>query len=84
METAYPAIIQKHPNLDHVQRINHLSTQGTGNHFIEVYLDENENVWFLPHSGSFGSGSRFGTFFIEPAKNDMRRGSFGCRPIIAT
>jgi tRNA-splicing ligase RtcB (3'-phosphate/5'-hydroxy nucleic acid ligase) len=55
-----------------VQRINHL-VLGTGNHFIEVCLDENENVWFLLHSGSRGVGNRFGTFFIELAKNDMRQ-----------
>ncbi len=59
--------------LNHVQRINHLGTLGTGNHFIEVCLDENENVWFLLHSGSRGVGNRFGTFFIELAKNDMRQ-----------
>lgn len=51
--------------------VNHLGTLGTGNHFIEVCLDENENVWFLLHSGSRGVGNRFGTFFIELAKNDM-------------
>src|SRR6266542_2630087 len=52
---------------------NHLGTLGTGNHFIEVCLDENENGWFLLHSGSRGVGNRFGTFFIELAKNDMRQ-----------
>src|SRR5713226_895260 len=50
-----------------------MGTLGTGNHFIEVCLDENENVWFLLHSGSRGVGNRFGTFFIELAKNDMRQ-----------
>jgi tRNA-splicing ligase RtcB (3'-phosphate/5'-hydroxy nucleic acid ligase) len=59
--------------LDHKQRVNHLGTLGTGNHFIEVCLDESENVWFLLHSGSRGVGNRFGTFFIELAKNDMRQ-----------
>jgi RNA-splicing ligase RtcB len=44
-----------------------------GTHFIEVCLDENENVWFLLHSESRGVGNRFGTFFIEPATNDMRQ-----------
>src|SRR5262249_27098273 len=44
-----------------------------GNHFIEVCLDESETVWFLLHSGSRGVGNRFGTFFIELAKNDMRQ-----------
>jgi tRNA-splicing ligase RtcB len=73
MEPAYQAIVEKYPKLNHVQRVNHLGTLGTGNHFIEVCLDENENVWFLLHSGSRGVGNRFGTFFIELAKNDMRQ-----------
>jgi len=73
MEPAYQAIIEKYPKLNHVQRINHLGTLGTGNHFIEVCLDEGENVWFLLHSGSRGVGNRFGTFFIELARNDMRQ-----------
>src|SRR6267378_1423835 len=73
MESAYKAIVDKYPKLDHKQRVNHLGTLGTGNHFIEVCLDENENVWFLLHSGSRGVGNRFGTFFIELAKNDMRQ-----------
>jgi len=73
MEPAYQAIIEKYPKLNHVQRINHLGTLGTGNHFIEVCLDEKENVWLLLHSGSRGVGNRFGTFFIELAKNDMRQ-----------
>jgi tRNA-splicing ligase RtcB (3'-phosphate/5'-hydroxy nucleic acid ligase) len=73
MEPAYKAIIDKHPKLNHAQRINHLGTLGTGNHFIEVVLDENDGVWFLLHSGSRGVGNRFGTFFIELAKNDMRQ-----------
>ena len=73
MEPAYAAIVVKYPKLNHAQRINHLGTLGTGNHFIEVVFDENENVWFLLHSGSRGVGNRFGTFFIELAKNDMRQ-----------
>ena len=73
MEPDYKAIVEKYPRLDHKQRVNHLGTLGTGNHFLEVCLDENENVWFLLHSGSRGVGNRFGTFFIELAKNDMRQ-----------
>ena len=69
----YDGIIGKYPKLAHPQRINHLGTLGTGNHFIEMCLDENESVWFLLHSGSRGVGNRFGTFFIELAKNDMRQ-----------
>jgi len=73
MEPRYKEIVDKYPKIDHKQRVNHLGTLGTGNHFIEVCLDESEKVWFLLHSGSRGVGNRFGTFFIELAKNDMRQ-----------
>ncbi len=69
----YEAIVAKYPKLAHPQRINHLGTLGTGNHFIEVCLDEGDNVWFMLHSGSRGVGNRFGTHFIELAKEDMRK-----------
>lgn len=69
----YERIVSKYPKLAHPQRINHLGTLGTGNHFIEVCLDESEQVWFMLHSGSRGVGNRFGTFFIELAKQDMRQ-----------
>jgi tRNA-splicing ligase RtcB len=52
--------------------VQHLGTLGTGNHFIEICLDEADRVWFLLHSGSRGVGNRIGTYFIELAKEDMR------------
>ena len=73
LEPRYKAILAKYPKLEHKQRVNHLGTLGTGNHFIEVCLDEADRVWFMLHSGSRGVGNRFGTFFIELAKNDMRK-----------
>jgi tRNA-splicing ligase RtcB len=73
LHAEYEAMVAKYPKLAHPQRINHLGTLGTGNHFIEVCLDEREHVWFLLHSGSRGVGNRFGTFFIELAKKDMRQ-----------
>jgi tRNA-splicing ligase RtcB (3'-phosphate/5'-hydroxy nucleic acid ligase) len=70
----FEKIVEKYPKLNHPQRINHLGTLGTGNHFIEVCLDhEDQNVWFMLHSGSRGVGNRIGTFFIELAKGDMRK-----------
>ena len=50
-----------------------MGTLGTGNHFIEVCLDEADTVWFMLHSGSRGVGNAIGSFFIELAKEDMRR-----------
>src|SRR5579859_8042068 len=46
---------------------------GTGNHFIEVCLDEAETVWFMLHSGSRGVGNRMGSYFIEVARKDMEK-----------
>jgi tRNA-splicing ligase RtcB len=69
----YSEIVEKHPRLGRGNDSNHLGTLGTGNHFIEVCLDESENVWIVLHSGSRGVGNRIGQFFIELAKQDMRR-----------
>ena len=46
---------------------------GTGNHFIEVCLDQDGFVWFMLHSGSRGVGNAIGTHFIELAKKDAQR-----------
>ncbi len=51
----------------------HAGTLGTGNHFIELCLDESQNVWIMLHSGSRGIGNRIGSHFIQLAKEDMRR-----------
>ena len=69
----YDAILEKHPKLDRGNHANHLGTLGTGNHFIEVCLDEAEQVWFMLHSGSRGVGNRMGSYFIELARKDMER-----------
>jgi tRNA-splicing ligase RtcB len=50
-----------------------LGTLGGGNHFIEVCLDENQNVWVMLHSGSRGVGNVIGRYFIELAKKDMEK-----------
>lgn len=73
LEIGYRAILEKYPKLDRGNHVNHLGTLGTGNHFIEVCLDEADQVWFMLHSGSRGVGNRIGTFFIEMAKGDMRQ-----------
>jgi len=50
-----------------------LGTLGGGNHFIEVCLDESDQVWIMLHSGSRGIGNRIGSRFIELARQDMER-----------
>ena len=69
----FDVICQKHPRIARGWSHEHLGTLGTGNHFIEVCLDEEQNVWFMLHSGSRGVGNRIGSYFIELAKQDMRR-----------
>ena len=73
LSRGYESIVIKHPSVGSGNTANHLGTLGTGNHFIEVCLDEAERVWFMLHSGSRGVGNRLGTYFIELARNDMRR-----------
>ena len=62
-----------HPDIRKSNHRIHLGTLGTGNHFIEVCLDEEDRVWFLLHSGSRGVGNKIGRYFIELARNDMRK-----------
>lgn len=50
-----------------------LGTLGSGNHFIELCLDENQDVWIMLHSGSRGIGNMIGTYFIEKAKRRMEQ-----------
>jgi len=73
LEEGYKAVIDKHPRAAHPRGLGHLGTLGTGNHFIELCLDEAGDVWVMLHSGSRGVGNRFGSYFIERAKHEMRR-----------
>ena len=51
--------------------IGALGTLGSGNHFIEICLDENEQVWIVLHSGSRGIGNRLATKHIKIAQKLM-------------
>jgi tRNA-splicing ligase RtcB len=48
-----------------------LGTLGSGNHFIEICLDENDQVWVALHSGSRGIGNRLATKHIRIAQKLM-------------
>ena len=73
LDARYAAITAKHPKVKHWAVDRHLGTLGTGNHFVEVCLDEDDRVWVMLHSGSRGAGNRIGTYFIEAAKKEMER-----------
>jgi tRNA-splicing ligase RtcB len=69
----YAAIVAKHPKAKAFNTASHMGTLGTGNHFIEVCLDEDGFVWAMLHSGSRGAGNKIGMYFIEAAKREMER-----------
>jgi len=107
----YDEIIDKHKKIAHHAAGKQLGTLGTGNHFVEVCLDDGKcpgtlenvcvrgaafprdgsdcaplncsvcggsgkhepRVWVMLHSGSRGPGNKIGSYFIEKAKEEMRR-----------
>ena len=69
----FDRICAKYPRLKNTNNMVHLGTLGTGNHFIELCLDQEARVWVMLHSGSRGVGNAIGSSFIELAKQDMRK-----------
>ena len=67
----HASIVAKQPRLQRANSIHHLGTMGTGNHFLEVCVDEVDRVWIMLHSGSRGIGAAIGNFYIEEAKRLM-------------
>src|SRR5690554_67275 len=72
-------ILQKHPAIGSMMRkwqdtwTTQMGTLGSGNHFIELCLDESQDVWVMLHSGSRGIGNNIGNYFIQLARKDMER-----------
>lgn len=69
-------MLQKHPDIikhGNSKKFAHqLGTLGSGNHFIELCLDENNDVWVMLHSGSRGIGNMIGQYFIRLARKEMQ------------
>lgn len=65
--------------LNHVGRLDpnrmwsQLGTLGGGNHFIELCLDTDQNVWIMLHSGSRNVGKVFAEAAINMAKELAQR-----------
>lgn len=51
----------------------HLGTLGSGNHFIEVTLDETDTVWLFLHSGSRGIGNSIAMHHIKVSQDLMKK-----------
>lgn len=50
-----------------------IGTLGSGNHFIEICIDENDDVWVMLHSGSRGIGNMIGSYYITQGKELMEQ-----------
>jgi tRNA-splicing ligase RtcB (3'-phosphate/5'-hydroxy nucleic acid ligase) len=72
LQAGFGRICQAMPSLKNTNNLKHLGTLGTGNHFVEVCLDEADRVWLMLHSGSRGVGNAIGTNYIALAQEDMR------------
>jgi tRNA-splicing ligase RtcB len=67
----HPAIVKMQGKKPYLTWVRQLGTLGGGNHFIEICLDENQDLWIMLHSGSRGIGNIIGRYFISLAKKDM-------------
>lgn len=79
MDNGLNNIVGKHPDLNKMTKdlykkaFEQVGTLGGGNHFVELCIDENQDVWIMLHSGSRGIGNVIGRYFIEKAKEEMIR-----------
>jgi tRNA-splicing ligase RtcB len=73
LKDEFDQLCRKWPKLRNTNNYKHLGTLGSGNHFVEICLDEEGFVWLMLHSGSRGVGNAIGTHFIELARQDMRK-----------
>ena len=79
LEAGLRSIAERTPQIRTMQRdfdetwVRQLGSLGGGNHFIEICLDESQQVWVMLHSGSRGIGNAIGRHFIERARREMER-----------
>lgn len=82
METAQPRVALLEKEADAIGLEPHrysgrwreqLGSLGSGNHFVEVSLDEQDRVWAFLHSGSRGVGNKIAQHHIDIARRAMKR-----------
>ncbi|GAA4200899.1 RtcB family protein [Streptosporangium oxazolinicum] len=80
MDRALSGLGRPHTDLtpDQERKVSlQFGTLGSGNHFVEVCLDERDRVWTVLHSGSRGIGNLLATKHIVDAKKMMKRQTIG-------
>jgi tRNA-splicing ligase RtcB len=73
LEERHPKLLAGRKDPFETSALAQFGTLGGGNHFIELCIDEAGDLWVMLHSGSRGIGNAIGQYFIERAKQDMRR-----------
>ncbi|TVZ40910.1 tRNA-splicing ligase RtcB [Alteromonadaceae bacterium 2753L.S.0a.02] len=79
LQSGVDKLFEKHATLIKMQKqpwntwAKQMGTLGSGNHFIELCIDETKQLWVMLHSGSRGIGNCIGRYFIGLAKKDMQR-----------
>jgi len=60
----------------HAKAASQLGTVGSGNHYVDIFIDEQDRVWVGVHFGSRGLGHTIATEFIDisQAKGQLREG----------
>jgi len=74
------AVLEERDGADSAQNIApnwrlQLGSLGSGNHFIEVCLDEDDRIWLFLHSGSRGVGNKLAMKHIKVAQDQCRNRS---------
>lgn len=66
-------IMDRVGKFDHKRVWTQLGTLGGGNHFVEICLDESNDVWIMLHSGSRNVGKTIGETAIGMAREEAVR-----------
>lgn len=73
LEARFNSLTERYPDFNNGNSLIHLGSLGSGNHFIEICLDEAGRVWVMLHSGSRGIGNLIGRTFTEMAREGFAK-----------
>ena len=58
---------------EYIKALYQVGTLGSGNHFLELQKDSDNNIWIMIHSGSRNIGSQVADYYNKLAKNLNKR-----------
>ncbi|WP_350306695.1 RtcB family protein [Photorhabdus viridis] len=71
LQAGFKRLTDKYPELLKTNNHQHLGTLSTGNHFIELCLDESDRIWVMLHNGSRGVGNAIGSLLTCRKDSDV-------------